>query len=166
MRPTIAAAIDAARRLLGPDAADWEAATSGYLWQSFASARHVPADGDRIELYRALPIDPRARDAIAPPRDRRQRGKTLARSVSAVAARLGGLGAALAQVRERRAGDVAVDARHQVVVEDRSRRDHVRDPSGARLQVVVVVPARIVEAARHHRRAQQVAHLAVRHARS
>lgn len=55
----IAAAIDAARCLLGPDAAAWDSAKVG-IFGSVRERAHVPADGDRIELYRALPIDPRS----------------------------------------------------------------------------------------------------------
>jgi len=54
----IGAAIEAARQRLGPDAGPWQTAAAGI----FGIARersHVPADGDRIELYRELLIDPR-----------------------------------------------------------------------------------------------------------
>ena len=55
---TIAAAIDAARLVLGEEAADWNSAITGIFGRVY-QRRHVPADGDRIELYRALLIDPR-----------------------------------------------------------------------------------------------------------
>jgi hypothetical protein len=60
--------------------------------------------------------------------------------------------------------DVAVDAGHQIILEiDHYVAAH-RGLQAARLEVIVVVPARVVECAGHHRRAQQVVHLAVRHA--
>jgi uncharacterized protein len=39
---------------------DWEAAAVG-IWGSRCSRSTVPRDGDRIELYRELPADPRQR---------------------------------------------------------------------------------------------------------
>jgi len=56
---TIALALDAARHQLGDAAADWEHAVTG-IHGSVQGRDHVPADGDRIELYRALRIDARA----------------------------------------------------------------------------------------------------------
>jgi putative ubiquitin-RnfH superfamily antitoxin RatB of RatAB toxin-antitoxin module len=56
---TIAEALEAARQLLGEEAADWRGATTGIYGRVY-SREHVPADGDRIELYRALKIDPRS----------------------------------------------------------------------------------------------------------
>jgi len=57
---TIADALAAARLKLGAAAADWEHAATGIYGQLYAR-EHVPADGDRIELYRPLQIDPRVR---------------------------------------------------------------------------------------------------------
>jgi putative ubiquitin-RnfH superfamily antitoxin RatB of RatAB toxin-antitoxin module len=54
----IAAAIEAARAQLGADAAPWQTAVTG-IFGSVRERSHVPADGDRIELYRELLIDPR-----------------------------------------------------------------------------------------------------------
>jgi putative ubiquitin-RnfH superfamily antitoxin RatB of RatAB toxin-antitoxin module len=54
----IAAAIEAARQQLGQDAAPWETAVTG-IFGAVRERSHVPADGDRIELYRELLIDPR-----------------------------------------------------------------------------------------------------------
>ena len=54
----IAAAIEAARLQLGPDAAPWQTAVTG-IFGSVRDRSHVSADGDRIELYRELLIDPR-----------------------------------------------------------------------------------------------------------
>ena len=66
---TIAAAIDAAILVLGEAAADWHGAATG-IYGRICSRQHVPADGDRIERYRALKLDPRgsrrARAAKAP----------------------------------------------------------------------------------------------------
>jgi len=54
----IAAAIEAARHVLGDDAAAWQTAVAG-IFGSVRERSHIPADGDRIELYRELLIDPR-----------------------------------------------------------------------------------------------------------
>ncbi len=56
---TIAEALAAAQEQLGA-VADWNAAPTGIFGELHARD-YVPADGDRIELYRALQIDPRAR---------------------------------------------------------------------------------------------------------
>lgn len=56
----IAAAIAAARQQ-APDAeVPWDTAPVGIFGEG-RSRSDVPADGDRIELYRPLPDDPRAR---------------------------------------------------------------------------------------------------------
>jgi putative ubiquitin-RnfH superfamily antitoxin RatB of RatAB toxin-antitoxin module len=57
---TIAQALDAARVQLGDAAADWEHAVIG-IYGRVHGRDHVPADGDRIELYRPLRVDARAR---------------------------------------------------------------------------------------------------------
>ena len=54
----IASAIEAAREQLGADAAPWQTAVTG-VFGSVRERSYVPADGDRIELYRELLIDPR-----------------------------------------------------------------------------------------------------------
>jgi putative ubiquitin-RnfH superfamily antitoxin RatB of RatAB toxin-antitoxin module len=56
---TIALALVAARLQLGDAAADWEHAATG-IHGRVQGRDHVPADGDRIELYRPLRIDARA----------------------------------------------------------------------------------------------------------
>ncbi len=56
---TIAAAIEAAILVLGAAAADWHGAATG-IYGRIYPREHVPAHGDRIELYRALKIDPRS----------------------------------------------------------------------------------------------------------
>jgi uncharacterized protein len=65
----IAAAIEAARQRLGPDAAPWQTAVTGIFGNVYERS-HVVADGDRIELYRELLIDPRRAR-----RDRASRGR-------------------------------------------------------------------------------------------
>ena len=57
---TIAAALEAARAVLGEQAVDWGAAAVG-IFGRVRDRSHVPADGDRIEVYRALRMDPRGR---------------------------------------------------------------------------------------------------------
>ena len=56
---TIAEALAAARVQLGA-IADWDAAPTG-IFGELHGRDYVLADGDRVELYRALQIDPRAR---------------------------------------------------------------------------------------------------------
>jgi putative ubiquitin-RnfH superfamily antitoxin RatB of RatAB toxin-antitoxin module len=57
---TIEAALAAARSILGEEAVPWDRAATGIFGK--ATARdHVWADGDRVELYRPLQLDPRAR---------------------------------------------------------------------------------------------------------
>jgi len=55
---TVAAALEAARAQLRSPGIDWEHAATGIYGRACARS-HVPEDGDRIELYRALLIDPR-----------------------------------------------------------------------------------------------------------
>jgi uncharacterized protein len=57
---TIGDALRAARLRLGADLTDWEHAPAG-IYGQLCPREHVPADGDRIEVYRPLPMDPRAR---------------------------------------------------------------------------------------------------------
>ena len=56
---TIAAAIDAAMATLGEIVGDWDHAAAG-IFGKVLPRTHIPEDGDRIELYRALQIDPRS----------------------------------------------------------------------------------------------------------
>ena len=71
---TIAVALDEARARPGSglqdDAIDWEAGVVG-VWGVRCGREVIPGDGDRIELYRPLPDDPRQR--------RRQRARSRAR---------------------------------------------------------------------------------------
>jgi putative ubiquitin-RnfH superfamily antitoxin RatB of RatAB toxin-antitoxin module len=57
---TIAMALEAARCELGDAAVDWTNASTGIYGRALGR-EHIPADGDRIELYRPLRIDPRAK---------------------------------------------------------------------------------------------------------
>ena len=60
----IAAALERARSVAAqrglPVAIDWEGAATG-IWGQRCERTRVPRDGDRIELYRPLPADPRER---------------------------------------------------------------------------------------------------------
>ncbi len=55
---SLANALEAARVMLG-EVADWEAGATG-VFGALRSRDYVPLDGERIELYRPLPVDPRA----------------------------------------------------------------------------------------------------------
>jgi putative ubiquitin-RnfH superfamily antitoxin RatB of RatAB toxin-antitoxin module len=55
---TIATALAAARPLLGEAATVWESAVTG-VFGRICPRQHVLADGDRVELYRVLLVDPR-----------------------------------------------------------------------------------------------------------
>ncbi len=57
---TIAEAIEAARRQAPADEIPWDSAPVGIFGEPRSRA-DLPADGDRIELYRPLGDDPRAR---------------------------------------------------------------------------------------------------------
>jgi putative ubiquitin-RnfH superfamily antitoxin RatB of RatAB toxin-antitoxin module len=56
---TIAMALDIARHQLGDAAADWAHAATGIYGRALGRD-YIPVNGDRIELYRALKVDPRA----------------------------------------------------------------------------------------------------------
>jgi putative ubiquitin-RnfH superfamily antitoxin RatB of RatAB toxin-antitoxin module len=76
---TIAVALEAARLTLGEAAADWKCAVTG-IYGAIHPRTYVPIDGDRIEVYRALRIDPRAARrarAGAAASSRRKRGSRL-----------------------------------------------------------------------------------------
>jgi putative ubiquitin-RnfH superfamily antitoxin RatB of RatAB toxin-antitoxin module len=53
-------ALQRARALLGEQAGDWQHGAVG-VWGRLKARSAIPADGDRIELYRALALDPRQR---------------------------------------------------------------------------------------------------------
>jgi hypothetical protein len=67
-------ALQCARRQLGQHPGergiDWQGAAVG-IWGQLRTRSAIPADGDRIELYRPLGLDPRQR--------RRQRARAAAR---------------------------------------------------------------------------------------
>ncbi len=56
---TVAEVLAAARQRLAELLIDWEGAAVGIHGQ-LCPRDHVPADADRVEIYRALPADPRA----------------------------------------------------------------------------------------------------------
>jgi putative ubiquitin-RnfH superfamily antitoxin RatB of RatAB toxin-antitoxin module len=64
----LAVALQYARAQLGTQVADWPDGVVG-IWGQARPRSAIPADGDRIELYRALSLDPRQR--------RRQRARAL-----------------------------------------------------------------------------------------
>jgi putative ubiquitin-RnfH superfamily antitoxin RatB of RatAB toxin-antitoxin module len=56
---TIAQVLEAARRISGDESIPWTSAPTGIFGEPYPrSAR--PRDGDRVELYRTLRIDPKA----------------------------------------------------------------------------------------------------------
>ncbi|HLQ13004.1 MAG TPA: RnfH family protein [Steroidobacteraceae bacterium] len=57
---TVAAALAAAREQLRELPVDWERGATG-IWGIRCERAAVPREGDRIELYRPLPADPRQR---------------------------------------------------------------------------------------------------------
>jgi putative ubiquitin-RnfH superfamily antitoxin RatB of RatAB toxin-antitoxin module len=59
-RATIADALAAARLRLGAAMVDWDHAATGIYGQLYPRD-HLLSEGDRIELYRPLQIDPRVR---------------------------------------------------------------------------------------------------------
>ena len=56
----IDAALRAARLQIEAQGIDWQSAPVG-IWGQLKARDTVPADGDRIELYRPLRVDPRQR---------------------------------------------------------------------------------------------------------
>ena len=71
---TIATALDAARLQLGEGLVDWDRVAVGVFGQ-VRDRQFVPADGDRIEIYRPLLIDPRQSRRERAARGTSQRGK-------------------------------------------------------------------------------------------
>lgn len=57
---TIAVAVAAARLVSEHLEVDWDHAVTG-IFGRVCGRDHVPLDGDRVELYRPLKLDPRAR---------------------------------------------------------------------------------------------------------
>ena len=70
---TLEAALQCARLQLGEEAADWSAGATG-IWGRLRSRSTVVQEGDRVELYRPLGLDPRQR--------RRQRARAAAGAAS------------------------------------------------------------------------------------
>jgi putative ubiquitin-RnfH superfamily antitoxin RatB of RatAB toxin-antitoxin module len=56
----IESALNAAKEQLSTAEVDWQRAATG-VYGKVVGRRHVWADGDRIEVYRPLELDPRAR---------------------------------------------------------------------------------------------------------
>lgn len=56
----IESALQAARAQLAHEGIDWQSGTVG-IWGQVKARSTIPADGDRIELYRPLAADPRQR---------------------------------------------------------------------------------------------------------
>lgn len=69
---TIADALAAARARLPGVEADWEGGGTG-IWGEARPREHCPAAGERVELYRPLPEDPRVRRRSSVQRARRAR---------------------------------------------------------------------------------------------
>jgi putative ubiquitin-RnfH superfamily antitoxin RatB of RatAB toxin-antitoxin module len=57
---TIADALLTAREQLGDDGIDWEHGVTG-IYGRRRPREYVPADGERVELYRPLRLDPKER---------------------------------------------------------------------------------------------------------
>jgi uncharacterized protein len=72
---TIAEVLEAARPLLGEQAADWQGAPTG-IYGCLYPRHHVPSEGDRVELYRPLLIDPRDSRRSRAARAARPRGSS------------------------------------------------------------------------------------------
>jgi hypothetical protein len=68
---SVAEALVAARSVLGESGIDWAAPVIG-LWGRRCAPSEIPADGDRIELYRPLTTEPRERRRLQVQRARRR----------------------------------------------------------------------------------------------
>ena len=71
---TIATVLEAARLRLGDGLVDWDSVPVGVFGQ-IRDRDFVPADGDRIEVYRSLLIDPRQSRRARAARGTSQRGR-------------------------------------------------------------------------------------------
>ncbi len=69
---SIDAVLAEARRRLPGVPADWESGPTG-IWGEPRPRAHVPLEGERVELYRSLPEDPRVRRRANVQRARRAR---------------------------------------------------------------------------------------------
>jgi len=68
---TLADALAVARELLGESGIAWEMPVVG-LWGRRCALSEIPADGDRIEIYRSLTTEPRERRRLQVQRARRR----------------------------------------------------------------------------------------------
>jgi putative ubiquitin-RnfH superfamily antitoxin RatB of RatAB toxin-antitoxin module len=68
---TVSEALREARGQLGGEAIDWDGARCG-IWGRVCARSAALSDGDRIELYRELPQDPRQRRRANVQRERRR----------------------------------------------------------------------------------------------
>jgi uncharacterized protein len=68
---SVAEALAAARSVLGECGIEWTAPVAG-LWGRRCALSDIPADGDRIEIYRALISEPRERRRLQVQRARRR----------------------------------------------------------------------------------------------
>ncbi len=74
LEATIAEAIEAARQLADEPDVPWDTAAVGIFGEVRARSDR-PADGDRVEIYRPLPNDPRETRRERVQRARKARGK-------------------------------------------------------------------------------------------
>ena len=71
---TIAEVLDAARQLADEPDVPWDTASVG-IFGEVRERTACPAEGDRVEIYRPLPNDPRDRRRDAVQKERKGRGK-------------------------------------------------------------------------------------------
>ena len=71
---SIAEVIEAARQLADEPDVPWETAPVG-IFGEVRERSHVPAEGDRVEIYRPLQTDPRDRRRDTVQRERKTGGK-------------------------------------------------------------------------------------------
>jgi putative ubiquitin-RnfH superfamily antitoxin RatB of RatAB toxin-antitoxin module len=71
---TIADVLEAARQLADEPDVPWDTAPVG-IFGEVRERSDCPAEGDRVEIYRPLPSDPRDRRRESVQRQRKERGK-------------------------------------------------------------------------------------------
>lgn len=71
---TIADVLEAARQLADESDVPWDTASVG-VFGELQERTHRPVEGDRVEIYRPLPNDPRDRRRDAVQKQRKGRGK-------------------------------------------------------------------------------------------
>ena len=71
---TIADVLEAARQLADEPDVPWDGAPVG-IFGEVRERSDCPAEGDRVEIYRPLPSDPRDRRRQSVQRQRKERGK-------------------------------------------------------------------------------------------